>query len=78
MEVNAVEETYSGLWEVIVSLQYLISRLEEQQVISSNDLGNCYLSVCVGLGLKKLSDYIRKMAQALLCLALLVLHLFFK
>lgn len=69
MEGNAVEETHGALWEVVVSLECLIQRLEEQQVILSNNLGNRYLSVCVRLALKKLTDYVGKTAWAPVWLA---------
>lgn len=74
MEGNVVEGTHGALWEVVVSLECLIQRLEEQQVILSNDLGNRYLSVCVGLALQKLTDYVGKTERAPVWLASLVLH----
>ena len=79
VEGNTVEwRSYGALWEVLVSLECLIQRLEEQQIILSNDLGNRYLSVCVGWALKKLTDYVGKTTRAPVWLAFLVLHPSFK
>lgn len=54
MEGNAVEGTHGALWEVVVSLECLIQRLEEQQVILSNDLGKPLLECVCWIGIEEI------------------------
>lgn len=62
IERNVVEKIHDALWEVIVTFECLIQWLTKQHIILNNDLRNCYLSICVKLGLKKLTDYVEKVA----------------